>query len=290
MNLCWACVYSAYKVIDQDLAPGSATTSAIVTLRFGMAGVCLVLAWPWLPGATPKGRDFWISCLMGVTLFVLGQRLQVYGNHVGTAGNSAVLMAVEPLITSLAGAIFFREHIGPRRIMGFALALFGVGLLNGVGTPGFRLAGLLPSLIFLSSFICESAYSVLGKPVIMRAGVMKVLAISLMVGLGLNLLIDGRSTYAVAIQLSTGSWMLLVALAVICTAIGYALWFIVIRECPLNVAALTIFAQSVFGVVVAALWVGEKLHWGHFFGSLVIVAGLVIGLSRQIKTPPQVAA
>jgi drug/metabolite transporter (DMT)-like permease len=50
-----------------------------------------------------------------------------------------------------------------------------------------------------------------------------------------------------------------------------------------NLAALTVFSQSVFGIGIAGLWLGEKLHWGQFFGSLVIVAGLVLGFSRQIK-------
>jgi drug/metabolite transporter (DMT)-like permease len=210
MNLCWAGVYSAYKIIDQDLG-GAGTTAAIVTLRFGLAGFCLLLVWPLLPGPAPRGRDLFIVCLMGVTLFVIGQRLQVYGNHIGTAGNSSVLMAVEPLVTSLAGAIFLREHIGPRRWVGFTLGLGGVALLNGVGTPGFKLVGLAPSLIFLSSFICEAAYSVLGKPVILRGvSVMKVLAISLLIGLALNVLIDGQSTYAAARQLSLTSWGLIV--------------------------------------------------------------------------------
>ena len=34
-----------------------------------------------------------MTCLMGLVLYVLGQRLQVYGNEIGTAGNSSVLMA-----------------------------------------------------------------------------------------------------------------------------------------------------------------------------------------------------
>jgi drug/metabolite transporter (DMT)-like permease len=281
MNMCWSGVYSAYKVIERDL-PEVGAAPAIVTLRFGLAGLCLAAVWPWLKGATPKGRDFGIACLMGVLLFTIGQRLQVYGNQIGSAGNSSVLMAVEPLVTSVAGAIFFREHIGPRRVAGFALGLFGVALLNRVWQPGFQLVGLAPSLIFLSSFICESAYSVLGKPVIERVSVMKVLAISLLAGLACNLLIDGPSTVAAAKNLTLVSWALLWVLAIVCTAIGYALWFIVIREAPLNVAALTIFAQSVFGVMFAAFWIGEKLHWGHLFGSIVIVCGLVLGLSRQI--------
>ncbi len=288
MNLAWSGVYSAYKIIDQDLGGGNAT-AAIVTLRFGTAGLCLLAVWPWLPGRAPRGRDLAITCLIGVVVFVLGQRLQVYGNYIGTAGNSAVLVAVEPLIASVAGAVFLREHIGPRRMAGFALGLLGVAVLNGLGRPGFKLAGLAPSLIFISSFVCEAAYSVLGKPIVMRASVMKVLALALLVGLGLNLLIDGQTTYATARQLSANSWMLIFLLAIVCTAAGYTLWFIVIKEAPLNVAALTIFAQSVFGVVVAAVWVGEKLRWGQLFGSLAIVAGLVLGLSRQIEKTPHPA-
>jgi drug/metabolite transporter (DMT)-like permease len=276
MNLCWAAVYSAYKIIDIP-------TGGIVTLRFGLAGLCLLLTWRWLPGAAPRGRDLLMTCVMGLTAFVLGQRLQVYGNEIGSAGNSAVLMALEPLMTSIAAALFLREHIGPRRLAGFGLGLGGVAILHGVWQADFQWTGLVPSLIFISSFVCEAAYSVMGKPIIARASVMKMLAISLLVGTALNLLIDGRRTLVVAWNLPLTAWMLLVALAVVCTAVGYTIWFVVIRECPISVAALTIFAQSVFGVGLAALWLGEKLHWGHLLGTFTIIGGLVLGLSRQIK-------
>ena len=92
---------------------------------------------------------------MGLMVVVLGQRLQVYGNQLGTAGNSAVLMAVEPLITSVAAALFLREHIGPRRLAGFALGMCGVVLLHGVWRKDFQWTGLAPSLIFVSSFVAR---------------------------------------------------------------------------------------------------------------------------------------
>jgi drug/metabolite transporter (DMT)-like permease len=278
MNFFWAGVYSAYKIIGDGVPAGS-----IVTLRFGLAGLSLLIAWPWLPGPAPRGRHLASTCLMGVMLVVLGQRLQVYGNQLGTAGNSSVLMAVEPLITSLAAALFLREHIGPRRLAGFALGMCGVALLNGVWRKDFQWTGLVPSLIFVSSFVCEAAGSVIGKPIVARASVMKMLAVALLVGTAVNLLIDGPATLSAAKTLRPLAWCLLLWLAIICTAIGYSVWFIVIRECPVNVAALTIFAQCVFGVAIAALWVGEKLHWGQLFGSVTIVAGLVLGLSRQVR-------
>lgn len=278
MNFCWGAVYASYKVIGPALPTGG-----VVTLRFGLAGLFLLLAWPWYPGAAPRGRDLLTTCFMGLVLYVAGQRLQVYGTQAGTAGNSAVLMGLEPLISSLAAALFLREKIGPRRLAGFTLGLCGVGMLHGVWRPEFQWTGLLPSLIFVSSFICEAAYSILGKPIIGRASIMKMLAISLLFGTAVNLLIDGRSTYVAAMNLPLLGWIILGGLALVCTAIGYSLWFLVIRECPINVAALTIFAQSLFGVLLAAIWLKEQLHWGHFMGALVIVGGLVLGLSRQIK-------
>ncbi|HVM47734.1 MAG TPA: DMT family transporter [Candidatus Acidoferrum sp.] len=280
MNLFWAAVYSTYKILGQYLATGG-----IVTLRFGLAALCLLAAWPWYRGAAPRGRSLVMACIMGLLCFVLGQRLQVYGNALGTAGNSAVLMSIEPLMASVAAALFLRERLGPRRLAGFAICMGGVALLNGAWREDFQWTSLTASLIFVSSFVCEAAYSVIGKPIIANASVMKTLAVSLLAGTMANLLIDGPRTLHAARTLPFSAWLLLLGLAILCTVLGYSVWLVVIRECPVNVAALTIFAQSVFGVAIAASWLHEKLHWGHLLGSLAIVSGLVLGLSRQVHRP-----
>jgi drug/metabolite transporter (DMT)-like permease len=279
-NFFWGGVYSAYKVLGQHLSPGG-----IVTLRFTLAALCFLPLWPFLRGPAPRGRYLFYACLMGVLHFVLGQRLQVWATQLGTASNSAVLMALEPLLTSVAAAIFLREHLGPRRLAGFALGICGVALLNQAWRPDFHWAGLAPSLIFISSFGCETAYSILGKPIVARASAAKTVAVSLLAGTAVNLLLDGPQAFRAAQTLPLDAWCLLLGLAIICTVVGYTLWLVVIRDCPVNIAALTIFAQSVFGVAIAALWVHEKPHWGHLFGTLAIAAGLILGLSRQIRRP-----
>ena len=63
---------------------------------------------------------------------------------------------------------------------------------------------------------------------------------------------------AAAKALTPKAWILITSMALVCTAIGYTLWFVVIRDCPVSVAALTIFAQSVFGVAIAAIWLGKN--------------------------------
>ena len=58
----------------------------IVTLRFGLAAVGLLVLWPLLPGRAPRGWDLVRTASMGLVVFMLGHRLQVYGNQLGTAG------------------------------------------------------------------------------------------------------------------------------------------------------------------------------------------------------------
>lgn len=278
MNFCWAGSLSIYKALADYLQPG-----AIVTLRFGVAAATLALAWPWLPGKVPRGMDLLKTAIMGLIVFMLGHRVQVYGNTLNTAGNSSVLMAMEPIVTSVAAAIFLREHIGPRRWMGFALGLLGVALLNGFLRGTLQWAGVTASLIFISSFFCEAVYSIMGKRLIERAGMMKILALALIFGTAANLLIDGRQTFLAAHAVPLRLWWGIVYLGTVCTSIGYAIWFVVIKETDVNVVALTIFAQPVAGVAIAVLWLHEPLHWGQLWGSAAIVAGLVLGLSRQIR-------
>jgi drug/metabolite transporter (DMT)-like permease len=273
MNFLWAASLSIYKPLGTWLAPGG-----IVTLRFGVAALSLAVLWPWLPGRAPRGADLFRTMIMGCIVFMLGHRLQVYGNKLSTAGDTSVLMALEPLTASIGAAIFLREHIGPRRWTGSALGMLGVAVLN-----DFRWAGLGASLIFVSSFLCETAYSVMGKHLIVRAGAFKVLTLALISGTAANLLLDGPRTFADARAMPPHLWWLIAYLAIICTAIGYAFWYVVIRETDVNITALTIFAQPVGGVAIAVLWLHEPLHRGQFWGCLVIVAGLVLGLSRQIK-------
>jgi|SRR5581483_569300 drug/metabolite transporter (DMT)-like permease len=276
LNFVWAASMSIYKALGGYLDPG-----AIVTLRFGMAAVVLLALWPWLPGLAPRGWDLLKTAIMGCIVFMLGHRVQVYGNKLSTAGDTSVLMAFEPLLTSVAAAIFLREHIGPRRWAGSLLGILGVALLN-----RFQWAGIAASLIFVASFLCEAVYSIVGKGLVARAGVLKILTLALTFGTLANLALDGRQTLASARALPPHLWWFIALLAIVGTVIGYAFWYVVIRETDVNIAALTIFVQPVAGVALAALWLHEPLHRGQFWGCLVIIAGLIVGLSRQIKTTP----
>jgi drug/metabolite transporter (DMT)-like permease len=278
MNCLWAGTYSAFKVLAPALDAGG-----VAALRFGLAGMVLLLCWPWLPGTAPRGRELVRAVVMGILTFGLAPRLQVAGVQMGRAADASMLIAMEPLIVSVAAVIFLHEPIGPRRWLGFVLGIAGVGLMSEVWRPGFHWPALAANALILLSLCCECAFSIMGKPLMKSAGLFKILGVAIASGALVNLLTDGPSAMRAASRLPFSDWVLLAYLGLICTLGGYALWFAVIRETQINTAALTVFIQPVAGTALAMIWLGEGLRWGQVIGGLVILAGLLIGFSRPFS-------
>ncbi|MBI4325363.1 MAG: DMT family transporter [Chloroflexi bacterium] len=274
MNLLWAVSYPAFKVLASHLTSGN-----IVTLRFGLAAMILAFVWPWLPGNAPRQSDLTKAAVMGLVVFCAAPRMQVYAVHRGQAGDASVLMALDPLITSLAAAFFLGERITRRRWCGFGLGMAGVVLLARVWRRDFEpLHGLMANLLFISSFVGETAYSVMGKPLLQRSSPAKLLGTALLIGTMVNACLDGPATLAAARHLPFGKWMLILYLVVVCTIAGYALWYVVIRETEVSLTALTVLIQPLAGLAISVLALRESLHWGQLWGALAIICGLAVGL------------
>jgi drug/metabolite transporter (DMT)-like permease len=162
----------------------------------------------------------------------------------------------------------------------------GVVLMSRIWTPDAApLAGLMANLLFVSSFITETTYSVMGKPLLQRSSPLKLLGASLVAGTTANLMVElalGHAPrYATLGTLPWTAWALFAYLALICTVIGYTLWYVVISETEVNVTALTVFVQPLAGLLLSVVFLGEQVHAGQFWGSLVIAIGLGIGLRRS---------
>ena len=276
MNCLWAATLSAFKALSPWLDGGG-----IVMWRYGLATVACGLLWFWLPGATPRGWDLVRSVWIGVLVFCLGPRMQTAGVQMGQAGDAAVLMAFEPLLCAVAAALVLREHIAPRRWLGFACGMSGVMLISNAWTAHFSWHQLAANGLVLASLLAETAYSIIGKPVLERTGPFKVMAVALFAGTVLNLAWDGPRLASQAAAFTAQAWVLLLYLSLVCTVFGYGFWFVVIRETPVNIAVLTIFIQPVAGVIIAMIWLHEKPHWGQLWGITAIVAGLAVGLRRN---------
>ncbi|HEY0456314.1 MAG TPA: DMT family transporter [Verrucomicrobiae bacterium] len=284
MNLLWAGSYSIFKVLSEQLDSG-----AIASLRFAMAGLLLLAAWPWLGGQGPRWRELPRIFLMGTLVFCVAPRLQVAAVHLGKAGDTSLLTALDPLIVASAAALFLGERVPTRRWWGCGLGMLGVFLLSNIWRGDVPLHGLLPNALFIMSMMFEAAYSVCGKPLLHKIGAMKLLASGLAAGTLVNAILElfapGQNAFRALPHLSAQSWIWLLYLSVICTIVGYTLWYVVIRETEVNLAGLTVLTQPVAGWILSVIWLKEPLHAGQLWGALAIVAGLIVGLRPRRETP-----
>jgi len=279
MNVLWAAAYSLFVQLKPVLDAG-----ALATTRFGLAALCLVGLWHWLPGRAPRGRDLARAVVMGVIVFCAAPRLQVMGVQLGNAGDTAILMAFDPVIVAVAAAVFLREPIHARTRLGCALGLAGVAVLTEFWRPEFAWSGLAAYALVLASFICESTYSVVGKPLLERAHPIKVLACAVLAGTLVNLMFDAWPVARALPTLRPADWLAMAYLVVICTVLGYALWFYAVREMPVNRVALTVFMQPPAGVLCDLLLNGTPPRWSQFGGTACIALGLLVSLRRAPNT------
>ncbi|MDB6033227.1 MAG: eamA [Verrucomicrobiales bacterium] len=279
MNLLWAGSYAIFKVLGEHIDSGS-----IATIRFAIAALCLIAAWPWLPGKGPQAREWLRVFAMGVIVFCIAPRLQVEAVHLGKAGDTSLLMALDPLLTAFAAALFLREKVPARRWWGCGVGMLGVVLLSRIWQGDMPLKGLLANTLFILSMVCETFYSVIGKPLLEKSNPMKLVGAALVSGTVVNVCIElgkpGANAFQAVQTMPLSAWMWLIYLAVVCTVVGYTLWFLVIRETEVNIAGLTVLMQPMAGWLLSVFWLKESFHSGQFWGAAAIVAGLAIGLTR----------
>lgn len=280
LNCGWAALPVIVTRLESELGP-----LEFVSLRYGFAFLALAVVWPWLPGTLPRGRDFWKAAAMGVIVFTIGHQLQIHGMQGTAASDAAILLVLDPLVSSLGAALFLHEHIPGKRWLGFALAITGVSILS-LWHKSAALPGLVANLLIILSFISEAVWSVMGKPLVTRWDIPKVTAVALGAGTLANflLLLPEASIHTTRIAaLSLEGWVSVAALGIILTAIGYSLWYVVIREVPVSVASMTIYLQPIVATLLAIAVAGETPHAGHAWGSIAIIAGVILGIQRAEK-------
>ena len=61
-------------------------------------------------------------------------------------------------------------------------------------------------------------------------------------------------------------WWMILYLSTLCTAIGYAVWFAVIKVTDVNITAMTIFAQPIAGVADSGIMAARTVALGPMLG------------------------
>jgi len=203
--------------------------------------------------------------------------------HVST-GVTAILNATVPLSGALVAWVWLREKPDAQRALGLGLGFLGVCLLvwgkSGVDASGQARpdAGLLPLLAMGAALAATLCYGLAASftrrhldgahPLANAAGSQ----IGAALGLALPTWFFWPDT-APGVQ----AWGALVAVALLCTAVAYVLFFRIIAQAGPSRALTVTFLVPVFASLYGAFFLGEQVS------AWMVFCGLVIGLGTAVS-------
>ena len=282
-NFIWASQFVMVKVVQAQMGPLAATflPMALATLilipivhlennRTGAAGQRI-----------PR-RDILEFILIGVLGQVVAQLFITWGMRYAPASNAALLMLALPISTAVMAFFFLGERMTLVRWISFALAIGGVVECSGINWSELNLTSgkfLIGNLLIFASVNGSAFYNAYSKKLLARYTPLQVLL---------------RSYYAVVIFLlpitaylepeafrnlshfTLAVWMGLLALAIFQYCLSMVIFLNVLTRLDATQASLSNYLIPFFGVLIAAVFLHERLTKYMLIGGLLVLGSTLL--------------
>lgn len=265
-------IWGASFIFQRVAAPvlGALWTAEIRVLLAGLA----LLAWFRITKFDPQWRLYWKAYLViGTVNSALPFAFYGFASIHAPAGLLALLNASAPLFGAVFGALLLGERFTLRRSLGLACGIAGVALVArpdlGNASPMFPWAVAAS----LAACLCYGFTGFLMKRLAQGAPSRGVAVGS---QLGAALVLMPALPFAPMIAEPTALVAAnAVALALLCSAMAYLLYFRLIADVGMTRALTVTYLVPVFGVLWAWLFLGEALSAVALAGGVLILAGVV---------------
>jgi len=250
---------------------------ALIAVRVGVAALVL------LPIALALGARrelqaharalIWLGLVNSALPFVLF----AYSTLSLNAGLASVLNATAPMWTAFIAWAAWGERLAAQRVAGLALGFVGVLWLAwdrmGAGDPGAAGLAVTAALLATACYGYAANYT--------RHRLSGVAPLSVAAGsqLGASLVLAPWALWTwPAADISARDWGAALALALVCTALAYLLYFRLIRRAGAIAAVSVTFIIPLAGVAWGVVFLGEQVGPGMLAGGVVILAGTALSL------------
>lgn len=283
VNLMWAVQFPAAKVATAELGPITVTSLPLLVATLILAVILLIRAGLRQgaeirkPRDVPRAvRDF---AIIGVAGSLVAQLFLVWGIERSLASNASVIYLSVPVVSAILAVILLGERMTPVRWISFILAIAGVLLVSDVEWGSVRILQgdyLLGNLLIFGSCWGSAFYNVFSKRLLRRFDPLEVLvysfAISNLILVPVMIRYEPLSWKHLA-SLKPAVWTSLAAIAIFSLALAMILFLWVLQRLDAMQASLSIYLLPVFGVILSALTVNEKITMPLLLGGGLVFAG-----------------
>jgi drug/metabolite transporter (DMT)-like permease len=279
MCVIWGVPYLLILVAVRDLSP-----AVLVLARTAIAALLL------LPLAAARGelrplKGHWVPLLafaaieIAIPWVLLGTAEQRI-----TSSLTALLIASVPLVGAvIARTTGERERLGLPNLLGLLLGLVGVAAIVGLNAGG---AGVLPLTEIGLVAVCYAVGPVILQRYLADLPALGVISVSLAVT-ALAFVPFALATFPSETPPASAIWSVL-ALAVVCTAVAFVLFFALIAEVGAVRATVITYINPAVAALLGVAILDEHFTIGMAAGFALVLVGSVLATRRAV--PPEAPA
>jgi drug/metabolite transporter (DMT)-like permease len=277
MGVIWGVPYLLIKVAVEELSP-----AALELARTQLSAALLkpiAAAWGQLRPLLPYWRPLLAYTVIEICIPWL---LIGYAEQDLSSSLTGMLIAAVPLVGAVLVRLTGHEALDPRRVIGLAVGFAGVATLVGfdIGT-----ASVGPVVALAVVAFCYAAGPLILARYLADLPALGVVAVSLAVSAVIFLPVGGAQWPTEPV--STQAWLAVSALAVVCTAIAFIVFFRLIAEVGPARATVITYVNPAVALVLGVLVLDESVGAGTIVGFGLILAGSVLATARDRGRRPE---
>ncbi len=271
----WGGTFIATKIALQEVSPAT-----IVWTRFAIGVVILGAAVLMRKQfAIPEGSDLAYLALLGFLGVTFHQWLQATGLQTAQATTTAWIVATTPVFIALLGWLVLKEKFGPLRILGIALAAFGVLLIVSKGDLASLASGRFGTpgdfLIFISA-INWAVYTILARRELGRHPAARMIFFVMLFGwLFSTVWIFGFGPGLSELpRISAQGWAAILMLGIFGSGLAYIAYNDALQALPASQLGVFLNIEPLVTTLLAAVMIGEAITLLTLVGGAVIILGV----------------
>lgn len=220
---------------------------------------------------------FFFGPAHAIYYFALPQTSSFEGTILGTTA---------PIWATALAFLFLHEAPGRMRIIGIAVASVGAYIVSvGYRLPAMDAGHSTGNVIYLSAVILESIAGILSIKIARRSSGITALwatSIGAAIFLGLAPLVFPRAfPFAIPSLVEPNwGWACLAYLVIVAGFVNFAIWYRLAERIAISLLALSLLIQPPIAIAIGMALRNEKMTVEAIVGTVLILAGLVVGTFR----------
>ncbi len=228
--------------------------------------------------------------LFGVVANIL---LFLWGLKYTIPAHPGLLYATTPVWTLIIAAMFGRETVFRRKVLGVSASVIGVAVILGGTILHLNTDYLLGDALVLLAVFCWSTYTVFSKPFVMAYPALTATFAITFIGMFVLLPLGAWQAFQFNFtRIPAMAWVGLFYMGIFTSATSYLIYYAVLKQIQPTQLAIIITGQAPMTALLSWLIQGYVLSWTFVVGSGITLFGIYLtlqlpsGAKKALKTQP----